>query len=65
VLATPCISTTGTVVKFESTGLNVLAATPAVLSDTTVANDAQISIDVDGAGTGAKGLKVTVYYKRT
>ena len=41
------------------------AATPAVLSDTTVANDAQVSIDVDGAGTGAKGLKVTVYYKRT
>jgi hypothetical protein len=41
------------------------AATAAVLSDTTIADDAEISVDIDGAGTGAKGLKVTLYYKRT
>lgn len=41
------------------------AATPAVLADTTIANNTKVSIDVDGAGTGAKGLKVTFYYKRT
>jgi hypothetical protein len=41
------------------------AATPAVLADTTIADNARVSIDVDGAGTGAKGLKVTFYYKRT
>jgi hypothetical protein len=41
------------------------AATPAVLADTTIADNARVSIDVDDAGTGAKGLKVTFYYKRT
>lgn len=41
------------------------AATAAVLSDTSIANDAEITIDVDAAGTGAKGLKVYIYYVRT
>jgi hypothetical protein len=36
------------------------AATPADLSDTTLADDAEITIDIDAAGTGAKGLKVTL-----
>jgi hypothetical protein len=36
------------------------AATPAVISDTALADDAQISIDIDqiGSGTPGKGLKV-------
>lgn len=34
------------------------AATPAVISDTALADDAEITIDIDTAGTGAKGLKV-------
>jgi hypothetical protein len=41
------------------------AATPAVLSDTTIVDNARVSIDIDDAGTGAKGLKVTLYYRRT
>lgn len=37
------------------------AATPAVISDTTLADDAEITIDIDGVGstTPGKGLKVT------
>lgn len=35
------------------------AATPVDLSDTAFADDAEITIDVDAAGTGAKGGKVT------
>jgi hypothetical protein len=41
------------------------AATPAVLSTSTFADDDEITMDVDVAGTGAKGLKVTLYYRRT
>jgi len=41
------------------------AATAAVLSDTSIADDAEITFDIDVAGTGAKGLKVTLYYRRT
>lgn len=40
------------------------AATAAVLSSTSIADDAEITMDIDVAGTGAKGLKVTLYYKR-
>lgn len=40
------------------------AATAAVLSSTSITDDAEITMDVDVAGTGAKGLKVTLYYKR-
>lgn len=36
------------------------AATPAVISDAALADDAEITIDIDAAGTGAKGLKVTL-----
>lgn len=35
------------------------AATPAVISDTALADDAEMTIDIDTAGTGAKGAKIT------
>lgn len=35
------------------------AATAAVISDTAIADDAEITIDIDDAGSGAKGLSVT------
>lgn len=34
------------------------AATAATLTDTTLADDSEITFDIDAAGTGAKGLKV-------
>lgn len=37
------------------------AATAAVISDSALADDAEITIDIDVAGTGAKGLKVYLY----
>jgi hypothetical protein len=40
------------------------AATPAVISDTALADDAEITIDITAAGTGAKGLKVTLIGSR-
>lgn len=50
-------STTLTIDATEKT--STTAAVPAVLSDTALADDAEITIDIDTAGTGAKGLKVT------
>ena len=44
---------------------SVTAATAAVLSTTSIADDDELTFDIDTAGTGAKGLKVTLYYKRT
>ena len=44
---------------------SVTAATPAVLSTTTFADDDELTFDIDVAGTGAKGLKVTLYHRRT
>lgn len=41
------------------------ASGQATLSTTSVADDAEITIDIDTAGTGAKGLKVILYYRRT
>jgi hypothetical protein len=41
---------------------SVTAASAAVLSTTSIGDDAEITFDVDVAGTGAKGLKVTLYY---
>ncbi len=51
-----------------STGLTIdsseltstTAATPAVISDDTLADDAEITIDIDGVGTAGTGLKVTL-----
>lgn len=36
------------------------AAIPPVISDANLADDSEITIDIDVAGTGAKGLKVTL-----
>lgn len=41
------------------------AATPAVISDTTLADDAELTFDIDAAGTGAAGLKVKIFGYRT
>ena len=41
---------------------SVTAATATTLADTAIADDALITFDIDTAGTGAKGLKVTLYY---
>ncbi len=41
------------------------AATAAVISDASLADDAEITFDIDVAGTGAKGLKVTLIGRRT
>lgn len=40
---------------------SVTAATAAVISDSALADDAEMTIDIDVAGTGAKGLKVYMY----
>lgn len=41
------------------------AATPAVLSDTSLADDAEMTVNIDVAGTGAKGLKIWLIGTRT
>lgn len=41
------------------------AATAAVISDSALADDAEITLDVDTAGTGAKGLKVWIIGTRS
>jgi len=41
------------------------AATPTTLVTSTIADDAEITFDVTVAGTGTKGLKVIIYYRRT
>jgi len=38
------------------------AVTPTTLATTSIADDAEIRVDILGAGTGAKGLKITLYY---
>ena len=47
----------------EST--STTAATPAVISDSALANDAEMSIDIDSAGTGAAGCKITLLGTKT
>lgn len=49
-------STTLTIDASEKT--STTAATPAVLSDNYLADDAEITIDIDTAGTGAAGAKI-------
>ena len=56
---TSILSTKLTIDNNEKT--SVTAATPAVISDTAIANDAEITIDVDQVGNGtAAGLIVTL-----
>ncbi len=54
-----------TVVTIPATFTTSVGQTPAVLSTTSIADDAIITVDIDTAGTGAKGLKLTLYYRRT
>ena len=56
---TSIISTKLTIDNTEKT--SVTAATAAVISDASLADDAEITIDIDQIGDGtAKGLKVTL-----
>lgn len=59
---TTLLSTKLTIDASEET--SATAATPAVISDSAIADDARITFDIDGAGTGAKGLKVWLYGTR-
>lgn len=40
------------------------ATTPAVLSTTSIADDEELTFDIDTAGTGTVGLKITIYYEK-
>lgn len=53
---TTILSTLLTIDATEKT--STTAATPAVISDASLADDSEITFDVTVAGTGAKGLKV-------
>jgi len=56
---TSILSTKLTIDNTEKTSLT--AATAPVISDTALANDAEMTIDIDQVGDGtAKGLKVTI-----
>lgn len=55
---TTILSTKLTIDATEKT--STTAATPAVISDAALADDAEMTIDIDGAGTDAKGLKVVL-----
>lgn len=59
---TTILSTKLTIDASEKT--STTAATAAVISDTTLADDAELTIDVDTAGTGAAGAKITIYVTR-
>jgi len=60
---TTILSTKLTVDASEKT--STTAATAAVISDTALADDAEVTIDVDTAGTGAAGAKIAIYVTRT
>lgn len=62
VAAVSIFSTTLTIDANEKT--SATAATAAVLSTTRIADNAEITFDIDAAGTGAKGLKVILFYSR-
>lgn len=60
---TSVLSTKLTIDNTEKT--SATAATPAVISDSSVADDAEMTIDIDQIGDGtAKGLKITLYGTR-
>jgi hypothetical protein len=56
-------STTLTIDASEKT--STTAATPAVISDASLADDAEMTVDIDTAGTGAKGVKIYLIGTRT
>lgn len=49
----------------ELTSTTAATATTLASNPTNVADDAQITFDIDVAGTGAKGLKVTIFHTRS
>jgi hypothetical protein len=57
------LSTTLTIDSGEKT--STTAATPAVISDSSLADDAEITIDIDAAGTDAAGAKIYLIGHRT
>ena len=59
---TSVLSTKITIDVNEKT--STTAAIPPVISDSTLADDAEITFDIDVAGTGAKGAKITLYLTR-
>jgi hypothetical protein len=75
------VGTTTTVLDLKVNGVSVLgtvklsidanektsttAAALTTIASASVADDAEITIDVTTAGTGAKGLKFVLYYIRT
>lgn len=59
---TTIISTKITIDVSEKT--STTAATPPVISDSALADDAEITIDIDVAGTGAAGGKIYIIGKR-
>lgn len=59
---TTVLSTKLTIDANELTSTTAAAA--AVISDAAIADDAEVTFDIDVAGTGAKGLKVTLYGTR-
>lgn len=59
---TTILSTKLTVDASELTSTTAAAA--AVISDSAIADDAEITFDIDVAGTNAKGLKVKIYYTK-
>jgi hypothetical protein len=61
---TSILSTKLTIDNTEKTSTS--AATPAVISDSSIADDAEITVDIDQVGDGtAKGLKITLIGSRT
>jgi hypothetical protein len=60
--AATILSTKLTIDANEKT--STTAATPAVMSATAIADDAELTFDIDVAGTGAKGLKVAMIGQR-
>jgi len=44
---------------------SVTAATPTTLAVTSIPDDGEITVDLNAIGTGATGLKVTLYFRKT
>lgn len=60
------VSVLGTLLSIDQGAkTSVGATTPAVISDAVLADDAEMTVDVTVAGSGAKGLKVTLIGDRS
>jgi hypothetical protein len=49
----------------EKTSTTAATATTLASNPTNVSDDAEITFDIDTAGTGAKGLKVTIFHTKS